>query len=403
MVQAQENGIASLYSDLVRRTPPGPRTPAPRPQDCISLAGGLPDPKSLPAREIAAATARALERHGEWALQYGASQGYAGLIEQLRIKLARDNGLDVGPDNVLITAGASQAMDLVCRALINPGDTVLSEEPTWQGAVRVFRAYQANVVGIPLDTEGVRLDILAERLAALKAQGVQPKLIYLIPTFQNPTGFTMPLHRRRQLLDLAKQYHVAVVEDDAYFDLRYAGERIPMLSALDDAGLTIYTGTFSKIMAAGMRIGWLIGPASLIAHLTQIKHDSSNMFLGHVVAEYMASGAFESHLTELVGIYRQRHEAMLDALATEMPEGVEWTVSNGGSFTWVTLPEGCDATTILAEARAHGVDFVPGTICYYDGRGQRNLRLCSSFADEEAIRRGIAILGGIIREYVPHR
>ena len=170
-----------------------------------------------------------MEKNGKWALQYGAAVGYAGLIDQLRTKLARDNGVEAERENVLITAGASQAIDLVCSAMLNPGDVVLSEEPTWMGAVRIFKAHNATCVGVPIDNEGMRLDVLESRLAEFKAQGIQPKLIYVIPTFQNPTGVTTPLHRRLRLLELAKEYNVAIMEDDAYFDLRFSGERIPML------------------------------------------------------------------------------------------------------------------------------------------------------------------------------
>ncbi len=406
MAQATTDILSGLYSDIGRRAGATPGMGGPQSRmagaDTITFAGGLPDPKSLPAMSIAAATTRAMEKNGEWALQYGSAQGYRGLIDQLRAKLARDNGVQVEPENVLITAGASQAIDLVCAALLNPGDTVISEEPTWMGAVRMFTAHEAGIVGVPMDEHGMKMDVLAHKLAGLKEAGIQPKFIYTIPTFQNPTGVTMPLERRVRLLELARQYNVAVMEDDAYFDLRFSGERIPMLHTLDDAGLVIYTGTFSKIMAAGMRMGWVVGPAPLIERLTKLKPDGGNMFTGYVAAEY-AQAELEPHIAELVDIYRSRRDAMLDALTTEMPEGVTWTQPNGGFFLWVTLPEGMDCTQILPESRAHGVEFLPGTGCYFDGTGQRNIRLSFSFSDEETIRRGIRILGGLLREYVPSK
>jgi len=404
MAQVTTDVLDSLYSTLARRVPVSGQQAGPMSQpvgaDRISFAGGLPDPKSLPAAAIAAATARAMEKNGEWALQYGSSQGYRGLIDQLRAKLARDNGVEVGPENVLITAGASQAIDLVCAALLNPGDVIVSEEPTWMGAVRMFNGHEAKIVGIPMDNEGMQLDVLEARLKELKAGGIQPKFIYTIPTFQNPTGVTTTLERRRGILALAKQYGVAVMEDDAYFDLRFSGARIPMMYTLDDAGLVIYTGTFSKIMAAGMRMGWVVGPASLIERLAKIKPDGGNMFTGYVAAEY-AQSELEPHIAELVQVYKSRRDAMLDALTAEMPEGVTWTQPNGGFFLWLTLPEGMDATQILPESRAHGVEFLPGTGCYFNGEGQRNIRLSYSFADEDQIRRGIRILGGLLREYSP--
>jgi 2-aminoadipate transaminase len=404
MAQVEISRLAPLFSDQAKALSAGPPMGFSGPSDRINFTGGFPDPESLPAARIAAATARAMEKNGKWALQYGAAVGYAGLIDQLRTKLSRDNGVTAERENVLITAGASQAIDLVCSAMLNPGDVVLSEEPTWMGAVRIFKAHKATCVGVPVDNEGMRLDILETRLAEFKAQGIQPKLIYVIPTFQNPTGVTTPLHRRVRLLELAKEYNVAIMEDDAYFDLRFSGERIPMLITLDDAGLVIYTGTFSKIMAAGMRLGWIVGPAQLIEKAAKLKADGgTSPFASNVAAEYAASGELAEHIVDLVDIYRSRRDTMADALKAEMPEGVEWAEPNGGFFMWLTLPEGCDSVAMLPEARAHGVEFLPGTGCYFDGSGRSNIRLSFSFSDEDAIRRGVKILAGIIREYVPSK
>jgi 2-aminoadipate transaminase len=404
MAQVEISRLAPLFSDQAKALSAGPPMGFSGPSDRINFTGGFPDPESLPAARIAAATARAMEKNGKWALQYGAAVGYAGLIDQLRTKLSRDNGVTAERENILITAGASQAIDLVCSAMLNPGDVVLSEEPTWMGAVRIFKAHNATCVGVPVDNEGMRLDILEARLAEFKAQGIQPKLIYVIPTFQNPTGVTTPLHRRLRLLELAKEYNVAIMEDDAYFDLRFSGERIPMLITLDDAGLVIYTGTFSKIMSAGMRLGWVVGPALLIEKAAKLKADGgTSPFTSNVAAEYAASGELAEHIVDLVEIYRRRRDTMAEALKTEMPEGVEWTEPNGGFFMWLTLPEGCDSVAMLPEARAHGVEFLPGTGCFFDGSGRSNIRLSFSFSDEEAIRRGVKILAGIIREYVPSK
>jgi 2-aminoadipate transaminase len=402
MAQVQESRLESLFSDQAKALPAGaPQGFSAANADRISFTGGFPDPGSLPAQRIAEATARAMEKNGKWALQYGAGVGYAGLIDQLRTKLARDNGVTAAREQVLITAGASQAIDLVCKAMLNPGDIVLSEEPTWQGAVRLFNAHHATCVGVPMDNEGMRMDALEHRLAEFKAQGVRPKFIYTIPTFQNPTGVTMPLDRRLRLLALAKEYNVAILEDDAYFDLRFSGERIPMLVTLDDAGLVIYTGTFSKIIGAGLRLGWIIGPEPLIHKVVKLKPDGgTSPFASHIVAEY-APSQLEEHVKELVTVYRNRRDAMLGALAAEMPEGIAWTEPQGGFFVWLTLPEGMDAVAIQPEAAAHGVDFMPGTVFYANQQGRRNIRLAYSFTDEETIRRGVKTLAGILREYVP--
>lgn len=401
MAQTETTRLDELFSEAARRVAPGAPQGRGLSPDRVNFAGGAPDPKSMPTKAMGEAAVRAMEKNGQWALQYGAATGYSGLVEQLLIKLKRDNGVDVRPENVLITAGASQAIDLVCDALIDPGDVILTEAPTFLGALRLFNAHRAEIVGIPMDDQGMKMDHLEAKLADLKAQGVRPKLIYVIPTFQNPTGVTTPLERRRRILALAKEYNVAVLEDDAYFDLRFSGERLPMLTTLDDAGLVIYTGTFSKIIGAGLRLGWIIGPESLITKVAKLKPDGgTSPFASHIVAEY-APSQLEDHVKELVRVYRNRRDTMINALTEEMPASVQWTEPEGGFFVWLTLPEGADALAIQPEAAAHGVDFMPGTVFYADGQGRRNIRLAYSFTDEEAIQRGVKILAGIIREYVP--
>jgi 2-aminoadipate transaminase len=403
MAQTETTRLEELFSEAAKRLAPGAPQGRGLSPDRMNFAGGSPDPKSMPTKAMAEAATRTMEKNGQWALQYGAATGYAGLVEQLLVKLKRDNGVDTRPENVLITAGASQAIDLVCDALIDPGDVILSEAPAFLGALRLFNAHQAKIVGIEMDDQGMKMDVLEAKLAELKAEGIQPKFIYTIPTFQNPTGVTTTLERRMRILELAREYRVAVLEDDAYFDLRFSGERLPMLVTLDDAGLVIYTGTFSKIIGAGLRLGWIIGPETFIHKVTKLKPDGgTSPFTSHIVAEY-APSALEEHVKELVEVYRSKRDAMVDALGTEMPPGVEWTVPEGGFFIWLTLPEGADALAIQPEAAAHGVDFMPGTVFYANGEGRRNIRLAYSFTDEEAIRRGVKILGGIIREYLPAR
>lgn len=401
MARTETTRLDELFSTAARGVPPGPPQGRGLSPDRVNFAGGAPDPGSMPTGEMAAAAVRAMEKEGQWALQYGGAAGYTGLIEQLLIKLRRDNGVEARPENVLITAGASQAIDLVCDALLDPGDTILTEAPTFLGALRLFRAHRAEIIGVPMDDQGMKMDALEATLADLKARGVRPKFIYTIPTFQNPTGVTMPLARRRRVLELAKEYTVAVLEDDAYFDLRFSGERLPMMISLDDAGLVIYTGTFSKIIGAGLRLGWIVGPEPLIHKTAKLKTDGgTSPFTSHIVAEY-APSQLEGHVRELIAVYRNRRDAMLGALTAEMPQGVEWTVPQGGFFVWLTLPDGMDAVAMAPEAAAHGVDFMPGPAFYADGSGRRNIRLAYSFTDEDTIRRGVKTLAGIVREYLP--
>lgn len=396
MAETVKGSVQELFSERVARAGEArlgnPRNSA----NYISFVAGFPDPASLPRNDVAEATRIALERDGEWVLQYGAARGYADLVQQLLIKLKRDQGIDAAEENLLITYGASQALNLICEALIDVGDVVLSEQPTWSGAVRAFRTAGAEVVPIPLSAEGTDVDTLERELARLRAAGRQPKLFYMIPTFQNPTGVTTTLARRQRIVELSHKYGVPVVEDDAYFDLRYAGQRVPTIYSLDDAGMVMYLGTFSKIMAAGMRLGWVVANPTIINALSGLKAEGgTSAFTGAIAAEFCASGTLVEHIGELVKLYRVRRDAMLETLQAHMPAGTSWTHPEGGFFVWVTLPAGVSATTLIGRARERGVEFLPGTACHYGG-GDNTLRLSYSFADEAQIRQGIAILAELI-------
>jgi 2-aminoadipate transaminase len=399
MADAAVGSIQELFSERARRSGPArlgdPRDSAKR----ISFYAGFPDPGSLPASDITEATRIALERDGPWALQYGSGRGYPGLIEELLKKLARDQGIEAQPENVLITNGASQAVALIIDMLVDPGDVVLSEIPTWSGAVHMLRAAGAEVRGIPIDADGAVVTAIERELTALRAAGRHAKLLYTIPTFQNPTGVTTTLERRRRIVDLAREHMLPVIEDDAYFDLRYAGEKLPTLYSLDTAGLVMFLGTFSKIMAAGMRLGWVVADSVVIGQLTGLKHEGgTSPFAGHIAAEFCGSGTLTEHIKELRALYHVRRDTMLRALEREMPAGMTWTVPQGGFFVWLYLPSSVNSGELLAAARERNVEFLPGTACYYDGSGEHELRLSFSFADEAQIERGVAVLGELIRE-----
>jgi 2-aminoadipate transaminase len=397
MSEALSHTVDDLYSARVRRAGP-PRLGDPRRSaSLISFLAGFPDPSSLPKADVIEATRVALERDGEWALQYGASQGYQRLRDELLIKLRRDQGIAASDENLLITNGASQGLDLLVQALCDPGDVVLSEEPTWSGAVACFRGAGAEVVTIPLDAEGTDVEALAGELASIVASGRQPKFFYTIPNFQNPTGVTTTLARRKRIVDLAHQYGFVVIEDDAYSDLRYRGERVPTIYSLDDQGLVVYLSTFSKIMAAGVRLGWVVASPELIGTLSSLKAEGgTSPFAGAVAAEFCASGTLVEHVAELTALYASRHDTMLEAMAANMPDGVKWTDPDGGFFVWVHLPAAVSAQGLAARVREQGVEFLPGTACHFDG-GDQTLRLSYSFADEDQIRQGIALLADAIR------
>jgi 2-aminoadipate transaminase len=265
------------------------------------------------------------------------------------------------------------------------------------GFLWAVRNVGGEAIPVPLDDRGMRLDELERTLDRLASEGAAPKLIYVIPNFQNPSGVSMSVDRRKRLIELANRYDLAILEDDAYHDLRYSGERLPTIYALDDTGSTMYTGTLSKIMGAGMRIGWLVAPAELIGKLSVLKVDGcTNVFGSYVAAEWMKE-ELDGHIAQLKGIYASRRDAMLAALRAHMPEGVSWTEPDGGFFIWLTVPEALDMTALQPHAKERGVEYLAGSTCYPDDAGRNTVRLSFSFATESQIEEGIRILGEIIR------
>lgn len=363
----------------------------------ISFVFGFPDAASLPAAQVAETTVRTLESQGRTALQYGDNTGYSGLIDALLVKLARDQGIQAGRENVLITAGGSQGVDLLLDTFTDWGDTIASEMPLWLGAVKAFRNAGINVVSIRIDEEGIDVQALERELTELRDQGITPKFVYAISNFQNPTGVTMSLQRRHDLLDVVKEFGTILIEDDAYFDLRYDGEPIPSIYSLDDSDSVIYLGTLSKTMGPGMRLGWLVGPAEIIRRIAALKVDGgTNIFGAHVAARWLPEH-LEHHVAQLRGIYHRRRDIMLDALRAHMPEGTTWSVPDGGFFIWVTLPEGVDTTRMHDQVQELGVEYLPGPASYADGSGSNQMRLSFSFVEDDRIETGIRIIGDVAK------
>lgn len=401
MVETRVAWLEELASEHSRRSGSNPARPNSRTAaDAVAyLSGGYPNRRGLPKDTVIDATSAALERAGEWALQYGPSHGDTDLIEALLAKLGRDQDIQAGPENVLISAGASQALALATQMLVEPGDAVLSEVPTWTGAVKRFTVHGADVREVPSDDQGIDVAEVERALNDLQERGHQAKLIYVIPNFQNPTGVTMTLECRQQLVKVAAQHGVPIIEDDAYFDLRYDGDFLPTLYELDQAGNVIYMGTFSKNMAAGMRLGWAIADPEIIDRMSALKTEGgTNMFASQVAAEWVANGTLSRHVQDLRALYRRHRDTMLSALEREMPDGVTWTRPDGGFFIWLTLPEGCDAKEIAAKAAEQGVVVRSGMGFYFTGRGSDNLRLSYSFPSEQEIEDGIRILADVIRD-----
>lgn len=370
--------------------------------EMISFAGGLPAAEVFPVAEFQAACQRILAEHGPQALQYSTTEGYRPLREMIARHTAR-YGIAVDPDNILITSGSQQALDLIGKLFINPGDRLLVEQPTYVGALQAWNAYQAEYISVPLDDDGLQTDALE---AALR---VGPKFIYVLPNFHNPAGVTLSLDRRQRLVELADRYGVPLIEDDPYGQLRYEGEHLPPLVGLDGqlrkreeapySGNVLYLSTFSKTLAPGLRVGWIVAPAEVIRRLVQAKQgaDLHTSTLVQMIAHEVARGGFlDRHVRAIRAVYRERRDAMLAALRQCFPAGVRWTRPQGGLFLWVTLPEGVDAAEILPAAIAEHVAFVPGTAFFADGSGGNTFRLNFSNATPARIEEGIQRLGNVL-------
>jgi 2-aminoadipate transaminase len=370
--------------------------------EIISLAGGLPDTSTFPAEDVAALMARVAANASARALQYGPTEGMDELKACI-VRVMAEEGMDVGADEILVTTGGQQVIDLVCKTLIDPGDVIVAEGPTYPGAVPTFGAYEADVVQIEMDADGMRVDLLEETLDRLEREGRTPKFVYTVPTFQNPAGVTMALDRRRRLVQLAAERELFVLEDNPYGLLRYEGDPLPPLYALDGGEYVIYLGTFSKILAPGLRLGWTAAPRPVLEKLNLGKQGAdlcSSTFGQHFVVEYFAQRDWRDLLFTLREVYRRRRDTLLDALAEHLPHEAEWTRPRGGLFIWATLPDYIDTTDLLARALREHVAFVPGRAAYLDGRGGSSMRLNFSGVGEDDLREGVRRIGKVVSEQV---
>jgi 2-aminoadipate transaminase len=370
--------------------------------DIISLAGGLPDTSSFPAESFAAIMSRVAVDSTARSLQYGPTEGLT-VLKSCIAEVMAEEGTDVDPDEVLVTTGGQQVIDLVCKTLVDPGDVIVAEAPTYPGAVPTFCSYQADVIQISLDSDGMRIDELEATLDRLDKEGRRPKFIYTVPTFQNPAGTTMSLPRRRRLIEVARERELLVLEDNPYGLLRYEGDPLPTLYALDGGNFVIYLGTFSKILSPGVRLGWSVGPRPVLEKMNVGKQASdlcSSSLTQLFVAAYFASGRWQDYVSSLREIYRRRRDVMLDALADCLGPESRWTHPQGGLFVWATLPDYIDTTDLLARALDQRVAFVPGRAAFVDGRGGSSMRLNFSGVGEADIREGVRRIGEVVREQV---
>lgn len=371
-------------------------------EDVISLAGGMPDTSTFPADSYASLMTSVAADSCARALQYGPTEGLA-VVKRCIVEVMRSEGMEIDADELLVTTGGQQVIDLVCKTLLDPGDVVVTEAPTYPGAVPTFCAYQADVVQITMDRDGMRTDELEATLDELDRSGRRPKFIYTVPNFHNPAGVTLALERRRELVRIAAERELLVLEDNPYGLLRYEGTPLPTLRALDGGEFVIYAGTFSKILSPGVRLGWTAAPAPVLQKMNIGKQGSdlcSSSISQFFVSAYFESGPWDEYVRSLIEIYRRRRDVMLDSLAEHFPRESEWTLPQGGLFIWVTLPDYIDTTDLLARALEEHVAFVPGRAAFLDGRGGSSLRLNFSGVAEDLIREGIRRLGEVVREQV---
>ena len=370
--------------------------------EVISLAGGLPDTSTFPTDTFAAVTQAIAHESCAKALQYGPTEGLPETKECIA-EVMQVEGMRADPEDIVVTTGGQQVIDLVVKTLVDPGDVVVAEAPTYPGAVPTFYSYQADVVQIEMDSDGMRIDLLEETLDRLEHDGRRPKFIYTVPTFQNPAGVTMSLERRRRLVEIANERELLVLEDNPYGMLRYEGEPLPPLRSLDGGVFVMYLGTFSKILSPGIRLGWVVAPPPVLEKINLGKQaaDLCTSTLSQLMVHaYFEQSHWRDYVESLTELYRDRRDTMLDALAEFFPREAEWTRPQGGMFIWATLPDFIDTTDLLARALRENVAFVPGSGAYLDGRGRSSMRLNFSASDGDDIREGIRRIGEVIKEQV---
>ena len=367
----------------------------------LSMTGGFPNPATFPTDEVDEIAARLVREDAAVALQYTPCEGIASVREYLIERQEQVQGRRPERAELIVTSGGMECIALMCQALIDPGDTIAVEAPSYLGALMAFGGAEAEVVGIATDDDGLRVDVLAERLAA----GLRPKFLYTIPEYQNPTGRTLPLDRRRELVDLCRRHGVLVFEDVAYRELPFDGASLPSLWSLAP-DIALQAGTFSKSLFPGVRLGWATGPSEVVAELSAAKQNTDQCAGGlgqRLLEEYGRAGGFERHLPAARALYASRWAALSAALKHRMPEGVDWTEPTGGFLTWLTLPDGLDTRAMRPAATAAGVAYVPGPPFHVGDSGHNTLRLSFSRLTETELETAVDRLAGVVRGALEQR
>ena len=371
-----------------------------RQPDIISFGGGLPGPETFPVKDLEDIACQVLRDKGALALQYGPTEGEMPFREEIAKWLSREKA-DIKPENILVTAGSQQGLDILSKVFLDPRDIVIVELPSYIGGLQAFTAYRAIMIGVPQDSKGMKTDRLEEVLRRLAKRGKKPKFIYVVPDFQNPSGITMSLERRKRLLELAHEYGVPVIEDSPYRALRYRGENVPAIYSLESENHVIVLGTFSKLLAPGLRLAWILAPTEWMDRMVVAKQSMdlcSPSYTQLMAAEYLKRGLLSKQIENIRTAYGKKLEAMLEALRKHMPKGVEWSRPEGGLFLWVKLPKKMSANELFPKAIEKKVAYVVGSAFHCNGKGQNTMRLNFSYSSEQQIDEGIRRLAVMIKE-----
>lgn len=368
--------------------------------EIISFAGGLPAPETFPIEQLKEITNEVLANDGSAALQYGATEGVTEL-RQILVDRYKAEGLNLNLENLVITTSSQQGLDLLAKIFVNRGDKVICGLPSYLGGLGAFNSYGAEMVGIKFDDKGMRADILEEKLAELKSQGIKPKFIYTIPDFQNPAGITMPESRRLEIIAIAKKYDILIVEDSPYREIRFEGKAQKTIFELDNSGHVILLGTFSKIFVPGFRIGWVVANEQIIDKFVTAKQSTdlcTPTLNQKIVHKYIEKGYFDENLKGIIKQYHDKRENMLKAFKEYMPEGVKWTEPEGGLFLFLTLPNQMDAERLFQKALDNNVAFVLGTVFHCDGSGKDTMRINFSYMPKDKTTEGVKRLAKAIKD-----
>ena len=370
--------------------------------EVISLAGGMPDPATFPVKEIKEITQEVLTKNSARALQYSSTEGLPELRKCILDNLAKD-GNNGELENIIISSGSQQGLDLIGKVFLSPGDIAIVELPSYLAALNAFHSYGGELVGIPMDDEGMQMDTLEEKLIQLKNEGKKVKFIYTISNFQNPAGVTMSLAQRKKIIEIAQKFNVFIVEDNPYEKLRFEGESIPSIYSLEKNGSVISLGTFSKILCPGLRLAWILGNEEIIRKMAILKQatDLCTSILNQLIAyEYCKLGKLEENIKSNIQIYKKKRDVMLNALDKYFPQEVTWTKPQGGFFVVATLPEYIDTGEMFKEAIKENVAYVPGAPFFADGKGKNTMRLSFCYPSEKDIEEGIKRLGKVIKKRI---